>query len=70
MLLEENKNNYVIWSLDKLDPIVLENGGLDLKLIRKKWSEHLNQKANWQHAILGGLMFQAWRERWLESSYF
>ena len=37
-----------------------QEGYFDSKLIRYKWTEHLNGKRNWQHDLWNVLMFQAW----------
>lgn len=37
-----------------------QEGYFDYKLIRKKWSEHLSHKNNWQLDLWNVLMFQAW----------
>jgi asparagine synthase (glutamine-hydrolysing) len=41
-----------------------ESGYLDPRPIRRRWSEHLSGRRNWQYPLWNILMFQAWRERW------
>jgi asparagine synthase (glutamine-hydrolysing) len=37
-----------------------QEGYFNAKLIRDKWTDHLNGKNNWQHDLWDILMFQAW----------
>ena len=53
------------WAEDLLQVRKLEESGLDVQQIRNKWDEHLGRKGNWQYPIWGVLMFQAWREKWV-----
>lgn len=49
------------WGEDLLDSVKLDQQGLlQTKIIRKKWTEHLSGKRNWQHWLWNVLMFQAW----------
>ena len=41
-------------------------GILDPVPIRRRWDEHMSGGRNWQHALWAALMFQAWRERWMQ----
>jgi asparagine synthase (glutamine-hydrolysing) len=43
---------------------LVAEGLLNPKPIIQKWKEHLSGRRNWQYALWGVLMFQAWRERW------
>jgi asparagine synthase (glutamine-hydrolysing) len=43
---------------------LVAEGLLNPKPIIQKWKEHLSGHRNWQYALWGVLMFQAWRERW------
>lgn len=52
------------WAEALLDEARLrQEGYLDPSPIRQKWEEHLSGTRNWQYAIWGVLMFQAWLER-------
>lgn len=54
------------WAEDLLSPAALGDGGiLDPAPIRSCWSEHLSGRRNWQYALWGVLVFQAWRRRWM-----
>lgn len=54
------------WAESLLAEAKLRDGGfLDPAPIRRRWAEHLSGRRNWQHALWGILMFQAWKERWL-----
>ncbi len=54
------------WAEALLDePRLRGEGYLDASLVRRKWSEHLSGRRNWQHWLWNVLMFQAWQERWL-----
>jgi len=51
------------WAESLLDESRLkEEGFLKHEPIRRKWSEHLSGKQNWQHHLWDILMFQAWLE--------
>src|SRR3954471_496951 len=54
------------WAESLLDQRRLEQEGiLDSAVIRRRWTEHLAGKRNWQAPLWTVLMFQAWKERWL-----
>ena len=54
------------WAESLLDQRRLEQEGiLDSAVIRRRWTEHLAGKRNWQAPLWAVLMFQAWKERWL-----
>lgn len=52
------------WAESLLDEGRLRSEGfLDPEPVRRRWSEHLSGRRNWQYAIWTVLMFQAWLER-------
>jgi len=54
------------WAEDLLsEPRLRAEGFLDVAMVRRKWTEHLSGRRNWQHMLWHVLMFQAWRERWV-----
>jgi asparagine synthase (glutamine-hydrolysing) len=49
------------WAEELLQENVLrEQGFLNVPLVRKKWSEHLSGRRNWQYLLWNILMWQAW----------
>ena len=49
------------WAEALLDERVLRGQGyLDVRSVRRKWSDHLAGKRNWQYCLWDVLMFQAW----------
>ena len=51
------------WAESLLDERHLKNERFfDPALIRRKWTEHLSGKRNWQYHLWDILMFQAWKE--------
>ena len=49
------------WAENLLDEKrLIQEGFLNPKLIREKWTEHLSNKNNWQYDLWNVLMFQAW----------
>ena len=54
------------WAENLLDARRLEQEDiLNTAAIRRRWTEHLAGKRNWQASLWAVLMFQAWKERWL-----
>ncbi len=52
------------WAEDLLDPQMLGGGYLDVKAVRRLWSDHVDGGRNWAYALWTILMFEAWRRRW------
>jgi asparagine synthase (glutamine-hydrolysing) len=53
------------WGEDLLDERRLaEDGFFAPQPIRKKWTEHLSGRFNWQYHLWDVLMFQAWLEKY------
>lgn len=51
------------WADDLLDPVRLREEGLfDVDRVRRKWSDHVDRKANWQHDLWNVIAFQMWNE--------
>jgi asparagine synthase (glutamine-hydrolysing) len=46
---------------------LVAEGFLHAAPVRRTWQEHLSGSRNWSSQIWSLLMFQAWRERWLEA---
>jgi len=40
-----------------------QEGFFNVKLVRRKWHEHISNKRNWHHQLWNVLMFQSWLER-------
>jgi asparagine synthase (glutamine-hydrolysing) len=54
------------WAEELLGEQLLSKHDLvDSDLIRRKWTEHINEDCNWGHQLWNVLMFQAWQRRWL-----
>ena len=55
------------WAENLLDESRLRAQGLlDPVTVRRKWTEHLSGRRNWQYALWNVLMFQAWYAHWHE----
>jgi asparagine synthase (glutamine-hydrolysing) len=49
------------WAESLLDESRLRNQGIfNVRLVRKRWSDHLARKGNYQHELWNVLMFQSW----------
>lgn len=50
------------WAESLLEPAALgDDGLLDAEMIRRRWSEHLSGRRNWEQPIWAVLMLQVWR---------
>jgi asparagine synthase (glutamine-hydrolysing) len=47
---------------------LVTEGFLRAAPVRRRWREHLSGARNWSNQLWSLLMFQAWRERWLETA--
>ena len=56
------------WAEDLLDPHKLGGGYLDVKAVRRLWSDHVDGGRNWAYALWTILMFEAWRRRWADGA--
>ena len=43
-----------------------EDGIFDAGAVRRRWSEYVDAARPWHESLWGVLMFQAWKERWLD----
>ena len=51
------------WARDLLEPGRLrEEGFLEPELVQDRWADHQTRRRNWDYALWGVLMFQAWLE--------
>lgn len=57
------------WAEDLLSSSSLKDTGLsDISLIQTKWNEHKSKKRNWQYALWGVLMYQAWHRQYFKKT--
>jgi asparagine synthase (glutamine-hydrolysing) len=56
------------WVEDLFDPARFAGGLLDVDLIRRLWTAHLERRRNVEHLLWHFIMFEAWRRRWMEGS--
>ncbi|MAV94327.1 MAG: asparagine synthase (glutamine-hydrolyzing) [Euryarchaeota archaeon] len=55
------KSSLKDWAEDLLDERTMTNQGfLNVKTIRERWSQHLSGNRNWEHFLWNILMFQSW----------
>ncbi|MGY2989954.1 MULTISPECIES: asparagine synthase (glutamine-hydrolyzing) [Bradyrhizobium] len=52
------------WASDLIFSRRIEDGLLDIQLVRQRWQEHLAGRRNWQYLLWDVLMLEAWRVRW------
>lgn len=48
------------WAEELLSPTALKDSGLNARLIRQRWDEHISGKRTWHHSLWPVLMYQAW----------
>ena len=54
------------WVTDLLSESSMERDGLlNTKIVQTKLQEHLSGKRNWQYQLWNVLMFQAWKQKWI-----
>jgi asparagine synthase (glutamine-hydrolysing) len=58
------------WAEELINERRLRNEGyLNAKIVRAKWSEHIEGKRKWQPHLWGVLMFQSWLENIKNANY-
>ena len=57
------------WAENLLETDRLKSGGFfNVMLVRKKWEDHLSNRADWGHELWSVLMFEAWSDKWLANN--
>ena len=57
------------WARNLLETNRLESERFfNVSLVRKKWDDHLSNRADWGHELWSVLMFEAWSDKWLANN--
>jgi asparagine synthase (glutamine-hydrolysing) len=55
------------WAEHLLSEQSLEDSGLEPRVVRRMWQQHLSSDRNWQYPLWAVLMLQAWKARWMSA---